>query len=99
MYETNLSTNEFLYTTFIKLKLKMKDLLKITLTKGNSADKQLKIATIKSSMIEVLTILSLETNSEELRKSYRYLSGLIVLGKEKNILEVISYCENQLDYP
>ena len=95
MYETNISTAEFLYIVYIKVNVQAKELLRLYKMKSNSKKKQEDIAKIKENIIEVFYNLSINSNSQELKRSYIYLASLIVIGKIDNINQVIDFCEKQ----
>ena len=92
-YQNNLSTSEFLYIIFTKTHLKLDKVIKLMKIKKRTYLETKELFETKSKIIEMFNLLSMETNDDELRNLYLYLSKLLSSTELNNIQKVIDFCK------
>jgi len=90
MYE--LSPKDFLFLYYTKMEGSLKKILFLMKKDILSLDEIIQMYELKNNMMKSLDILSLETDSEEFRKSLNFFMKLIISTNNKDIEEAINFC-------
>lgn len=92
MYENNLSTHEFLYGVYAKMENKLNRIIELINEKKPFQNNN-EIYETKDKMLEVINLLSLESNDNKLKEDFNYLASLIASTNVKDIMIASDYCK------
>lgn len=91
MYETNLSTHDFLYTVYVKMEQKLNRIISL-IKEEKPFQNNNEIYTTKSKMIEIINMLSLSTQDKTLINDFNTLASLIISIDVLDIIKASDYC-------
>ena len=91
MYETNLSTHEFLYTVYVKMEKKLNRIIDL-INENKPYQNNNEIYETKDKMLEIINLLALSTDDETLKNDFNTLASMIISTDVKVITEASNYC-------
>jgi len=94
MYETNQTTAEFLFTVYVKLEIKINRIIELTNLKKQTYFETKELYETRSKLLEILNILNLNTNSQELKKTFEYLAKLLISNNIENLKIIFKFCKD-----
>jgi len=91
MYETNLSTHEFLYTMYVKMEQKLNRIIEL-INENKPYQNNNEIYETKDKLLEIINLLSLSTDDNTLINDFNTLATYIISTDVKVITQASDYC-------